>query len=251
MVAAPGAAAAVAIARRLPDLRVGLHLVLVDGDPALPVEEVALLVGRDGRFRDDMVAAGARMFFDPRARRQLAAEITAQFQAFARTGLTLDHVNAHKHFHLHPTIAGLTIEIGRRFGLRAARVPSEPSHVLTRIEPNAGSIASNLLRPWLALLRGRMKRAGLSTNDHVFGIAWSGAMTESRLLGVLDHLPDGVSEIYCHPATDDEGGPPGYRHAAELTALTSPSVRARVTALGLKPVGFADLGAGSNPGTLS
>ena len=56
-----------------------------------------------------MVRAGMRFFFRPPARRQLAAEIRAQFAAFAATGLTLDHANAHKHFHLHPTIARLLI----------------------------------------------------------------------------------------------------------------------------------------------
>lgn len=249
MVAAPAAAEAVAIARRLPGLHVGLHLVLVDGRPALPANEIPLLVGRDGRFRDDMAAAGARMFFDSRARRQLAAEIEAQFQAFAHTGLALDHVNAHKHFHLHPTIAGLIVRIGHRFGLKAARVPAEPRRVLTRIE--LGARGSAWLGPWLALMRARFRRAGLATNDNVFGLVWSGAMTEARLLGIVENLPDGVSEIYCHPATDDKDGPPGYRHVTELAALTSPVVRARLAALGLKPVGFADLAARPNAGALS
>ena len=64
------------------------------------------LVDGSGNFRTDMARAGAAMFFLPRVRRQLEAEIEAQFAAFAATGLPLDHVNAHKHFHLHPTIAG-------------------------------------------------------------------------------------------------------------------------------------------------
>ncbi len=75
-------------------------------------------------------------------------------------------------------------------------------------------------------------------------------MTEARLLGIVENLPDGVSEIYCHPATDDEDGPAGYRHVAELVALTSPAVRARLLAMGLKPVGFTDLAARANAGAL-
>ena len=53
-------------------------------------------------------------------------EIRAQFEAFRATGLALDHVNAHKHMHLHPSVAALIIEIGRDYGMKAVRVPAEP-----------------------------------------------------------------------------------------------------------------------------
>ena len=56
---------------------------------------------------------------------------------FAATGLPLDHVNAHKHFHLHPIIAAQMIRIGRRFGARAIRVPREPAAIIDAIEPGA------------------------------------------------------------------------------------------------------------------
>jgi len=91
-------------------------------------------VNSQGFFRTDMAHMGVDMFLRPKVRRQLAAEIAAQFEAFRASGLRLDHVNAHKHFHLHPTVAGQIIEIGRRFGMSAARVPMEPVSVLHRIE---------------------------------------------------------------------------------------------------------------------
>src|SRR5262249_10519570 len=121
MVAAPGCDDAVARAKRLPKLRVGLHLVLVEGRPKLPAGGVPDLTTRDGFFRTDMAAMGADIFFRPKVRSQLAAEIEAQFLAFAASGLRLDHVNTHKHYHLHPTISGLMVQIGRRFGMRASR----------------------------------------------------------------------------------------------------------------------------------
>ena len=96
----------------------------------LPAKEVPHLVDSKGMFRSDMAGVGAVMFFNGAARRELAAEITAQFEAFRATGLTLDHCNAHKHFHLHPVIGRLMVKIGRRFGLRAARIPLEPRAVL-------------------------------------------------------------------------------------------------------------------------
>ena len=137
MVGAPAAADAVARARRLPELHVGLHLVLVDGHPVLPSSEVRGLVRRNGEFDRNLGRAGIRFFLLPQLRRELRKEIRAQFEAFRATGLPLDHVNAHKHMQLHPTVAALIVEIGRDYGMRAVRVPSEPIEILRRAFPDA------------------------------------------------------------------------------------------------------------------
>jgi hopanoid biosynthesis associated protein HpnK len=100
MVSAPAAADAIGRARRMPSLRIGLHVVLVEGRPVLPAFAVTHLVDGNGVFRSDMAALGAVLCFSRHARRQLAAEITAQFEAFRDTGLTLDPCNAHTHFHV-------------------------------------------------------------------------------------------------------------------------------------------------------
>ena len=222
MVAGEAAADAAARARAMPTLGVGLHLVLVDGRPVLPIVAVPDLVDQDGRFRNDMVRAGID-FLRPRVRRQLEAEIEAQFAAFAATGLALDHVNAHKHFHLHPTIASLILKIGRRHGMRAARAPIEPRATLRKIEPVDGF---DVALPWAKLVRRRLRRAGLAVPDQVFGLAWSGALNRDRLCGLLKHLPDGLTEIYAHPATAPyRGSAPGYAYADELAALTDPLAR--------------------------
>jgi hopanoid biosynthesis associated protein HpnK len=240
MVGEPGIADAVARAKRLPTLGVGLHLVLTDGAPLLPASEVPALVGPDGRFDPNMVRAGFRFYFSPAARQQLAAEIRAQFEAFRATGLSLDHVNGHKHIHVHPTVARLVVAIGREFGMRAVRLPYEPAAALRRAAPGErhGAVSWS---PVVTALRRRLDRAGLVRNDQVFGIAWSGAMTEGRLLALLPHLPDGVSEVYGHPACGAASFAPGYRHAEELEALRSPRVRERIAALGLPLARYADL----------
>jgi hopanoid biosynthesis associated protein HpnK len=242
MVGAPAAADAVLRARSLPRLRVGLHLVLVEGRPVLPPDRVPLLVDSRGRFREDMAAAGATLFFHPGARRQLAAEITAQFEAFAATGLALDHVNAHKHFHLHPTIGDLMLRIGARFGLKAARLPYEPRAVLASLEPEAPPKAQPVVDTVVALARRRFARAGVRTPDQVFGLAWSGAMTADRLKGLIAALPSGLSEIYLHPATRAgfDGAAPGYRYEAELAALMDAEVIAATRDGGIRLGGFCD-----------
>ena len=231
MVGAPAAADAVERARALPKLRVGLHLVLADGEALLPRHEIPALVDGGGRFGDNMVADGFRFFFLPHVRRQLAREIRAQFDAFARTGLELDHVNTHKHVHLHPTVLSMVIDIGRDYGMRAMRLPSEPR----------GSV---WLQPWVDQVRARLDRAGIAHNDYVVGIADTGHMNEAAWLAALQALPPGVGEIYCHPATGAEPLTPAmrtYRHDEELAALLSPRVAAAVSAVAATRGGFADV----------
>jgi len=228
MVAGNAAADAVALARTLPTLGVGLHVVLVDGRPVLPADRIPALVDATGKFRTDMTRAGVTIFTSPAARRQLAAEVEAQFAAFAATGLALDHVNAHKHFHLHPTIAGTILKVGRRLGMRAVRAPIEPRDLLRLVDGT--DTGPRIETAWARLVRARMRRAGMLVPDGVVGLAWSGAMTADRVRGILERLPDGLTEIYTHPATGPyPGAAPGYDYRGELAALVDPLAKTILT----------------------
>ena len=241
MVAAPAAADAIARARRLPSLRVGLHVVLVEGRPVLPASAVTHLVDGNGLFRSNMAVLGTVLTCSRQARRQLAAEITAQFEAFRATGLTLDHCNAHKHFHLHPVVAALIAAIGGRFGLRAVRIPLEPAQVLRKIERQTPWAPALLTAPFALLLRRRFRAAGLLAPDRIFGLRWSGRMTRERLSGLIRNLPNGLSEIYLHPATGPfAGAAPGYHYREELDALMAPEVVAASRDSSLRLGGFGD-----------
>jgi len=251
MVTAPAAADAVARAHRLSTLHVGLHLVLVAGSPLLPPSELPDLTDAAGQFRRDLVGAGVSFFFRPAVRRQLAAEIRAQLDAFHATGLPLDHVNGHCHMHLHPTVLGLLLEIGRDYGLRAVRLPVEP--LLAAWRARGGDLAARLgmaavMRPWAALMRARCRRAGVVCNDHLLGLHDTGAMERDTVLALLAHLPRGVSELYFHPATGPwPGMDPGmrhYHHAGELAALTDPAVAEAIAARGIQRTTFTELAAG-------
>lgn len=229
MVGGAAAPDAVERARRMPGLHVGLHLVVIEGPAVLPVSEIPDLLGSDGLFPSKQAVLGLRYYFSARVRRQLRREIAAQFAAFAATGLPLDHANAHKHMHLHPTVGRMMIEEGLRHGLRAIRVPAEPPDVLRRAGAHPG-LGDAALYEWTRVLRLQARRVGLRTNDACFGIAWTGQMTSSHLLRLAPHLPAGVSELYLHPATHHDSTlsalMPAYQHAAELGALLDPSVAA-------------------------
>ncbi len=248
MVGAQAAADAVQRAKRLPELKVGLHVVVVRGQAVLPHQEIPSLVNSEGRFANDLVRLGVKYSFRPSARRQLQAEIRAQFESFHSTGLELDHVNAHNHMHLHPTVLGLILKIGREYNLRAVRVPYEP--FLYSWLACGDSFFSCLwprifLAPWVRLMKARLRRADVQSNDYVFGMNASGRMQEDYILRLLACLPEGVSEIYFHPATRGWGRDDplleDYRPDEELSALISPVIRKRLNELGIKATTFGEL----------
>ncbi|WP_447973182.1 hopanoid biosynthesis-associated protein HpnK [Nitrospira sp. Kam-Ns4a] len=248
MVGAPAAEDAVERAKQLPTLKVGLHLVLVEGRPVLPPEAVPDLVDASGEFSTRLVAAGVRFVVRPGVRRQLEAEIRAQFEAFRRTGLDLDHVNAHNHMHLHPTVMRLLLTVGKDYGLKAVRLPYEPP--LASWRAAGGGLGGRLLHtlalaPWTWLLRRRLARVGLRFNDYVLGLHDSGRLSPQLVSRFIQEAPDGVTEMYFHPATgrcpELERHQPDYQHRLELEALVSPSVREAFAASGAQRLAFSDL----------
>jgi len=219
---------AVGRAKRMPNLRVGLHVAVTDARPVLDPSRIPLLVDADGQLPKTLFRSGVRFFANRAVQAQLAAEIRAQFEAFAATGLALDHVNGHNHMHIHPTVLGLMLDIGRDFGMRAMRLPYEPFGPSWRSSHDQTFVRLSLgvgLQPMIASMRQRLRRAGVAYNDYLFGIADTGRMTSDRVLAMLRELPDGKSEIHFHPATSRWPGMPSWaRCEEELAALQNPKV---------------------------
>jgi hopanoid biosynthesis associated protein HpnK len=227
----------------MPSLRVGLHIDLAEGRPVLPAEQVPDLVNSEGRFHQNMMLSAFNIFLRPTVRRQMQAEITAQFEAFAATGLALDHVNTHKHFHLHPTIAAAILKIGPRYGMRGLRVPWESEAVLRAALPAENKKANAVDTFCAAWLHQRMQGSGFAVPDIVFGTAWTGSMTATHLRALIASLPDGFMEIYLHPATRDtgfEGAAAGHRYRDEMAALTDPAVIAAAHDPQIRLGGYSD-----------
>lgn len=236
MVAEPYAAEAVELARACPALGVGLHLTLVCGRAARPAGNPGGLADAAGQLPADPVRAGWRYFLRRDLRDALRGEIAAQFEAFARTGLPLDHVNGHLNIHLHPTVLPLVLEVGRRHGLRALRLTRDPFWLNARLAGGAWAyrvshaVVFTLLS---AAARRRLRQAGVRHGARVFGLLQNGRVDEAYLLRLLPRLPAGDSELYAHPSLTD------FRE--EFEALVSPRVRARLAAEGIELIRYADL----------
>lgn len=234
MTGAEATADAVERARRISSLKIGLHLVLADGSSTLPSYEIPDLVSQAGEFPSHFFRAGFNFFFSPRVKRQLEAEILAQFEVFRRTGLPLDHVTTHHHLHLHPTISALILKAGRAYGLRAMRLPYESPLASWRASGNGFLRRTStwlLLSPWLSLLRKRLRQASVWSNDFLFGMYDSGQLCHDLMLRFLKLLPSGIGEIYFHPGSN----------TGDLEALTNPEVREALLDLQIQTISFCDL----------
>ncbi len=236
---------AVARAKALPSLGVGLHMTLVDGIPALPPSRIPDLVDAKGHFTLDLVRLGARIYLSKAVQRQVVAEMRAQFERFKATGLPLAHVDSHHHYHLHPTVFELMLELAVEYGAPGIRIPWEPPLLSWRARRDRlGLRLSNGIFHWRRSERMRrmVEQAGLVANDMAFGLNDSGAMTADKVSSFLDVVPDGLTEIYCHPATrhwEHRPMPPHYQVDGEYRALTDAGNRAKVGALGIRLTTFA------------
>ncbi len=247
MVGAAHAADAIERALRCSTLQVGLHLVLVEGRPVLDPALIPDLVDERGLFSTRLLQAGLS-FFRPGIAQQLEAETRAQFQAFKKTGLALDHVNAHNHMHLHPTVLSILLKVGRDFGLHSIRLPYEPLVPSLRVcsKQCVGRFLSwAMLWPWMQLLKSRVKLAGMKCNDFTFGLHDSGHVTFEVWRKLVRHLPVGVTEIYCHPATrrcpELDETMADYEHEEEFKALINPDINAALLRRGVQRLTFSQL----------
>lgn len=227
---------AVARAREHPQLGVGLHLALSHGHAALPQEKIPGLVDARGEFSAKAEATGFRYFMRRELRPQIRAEIRAQFAAFKATGLTLDHVNGHLHFHLHPTVFRILMEEAEALGIRRMRLTREPFWMDVPLASGQRLYRSMHAMIYFCLsryARSALRRKKIRHTQRVFGLLQNARVTESYILQLLPILPPGDSELYSHPSLDE------FRH--EFQALTSPRVKAAVKESGITLIRYQDL----------
>lgn len=231
MVAGGEAREAVSFARSRPGLAVGLHLVVVDGRPALSSREIPALADATGRFRGTPVSAGLRYQFSTPARRQLALEIRAQLERFRDTGLVLSHVDGHHHMHLHPVVLEILVGLAPEFRIPAIRLPSEELGLA--LELDRRNVAGKIF--WAGIYgflrrhgERRLREAGIGFSERVYGLLATARVTEPYLLGLIPRIRADHVELYSHPAVALPGepvnGPPGSG-PEEFAALLSERVR--------------------------
>ncbi len=248
---------AVELARTLPALSVGCHVVLVDGRPvSAPGAVDTLLAIRSGEpecFYSSLSAFAARATMGGFDREQLVTEIVAQIRKIQAAGIVVTHLDSHKHAHIFPEILKAMLRAARICGVRAIRSPFVPMKAImaqqfagrATLLKRYGQV--RVLNAFAGNFRRQTSRAGLRSPDGVIGVIETGSMDGVLLQQALAGLPEGTWELVCHP---------GYADAdlravrtrlvesreQELGLLTSAELKAFLAAEKIQLIGYRELG---------
>jgi hopanoid biosynthesis associated protein HpnK len=235
---------AVALAKDNPALDVGLHLVVCMGRSVLPASEIAPVVDELGRFSNNPVLSGLRYFFTTGIRNKLIAECRAQIELHLKLIGYLNHIDGHLNFHVHPAIADIVVELAQEYKVPCIRLPAEP--VFTTLAVSRDRLVGKLIEAMIFRTLSRRTRRmaverGIRSTDRLFGLHQTHHITEDYVLGVMDRLPDGLTEIYFHPAMDIGGTPPAPSVQLETEVLTSARVRDAIASHGIHLTTFGEV----------
>ncbi len=206
MAVASATSQAAALARDLPGLGVGCHIVLVDGAPVLPPSELPTLVDpATGRFRSSLFKFISDAFRERIRPEEIEAEAEAQIARVRSLGLTPTHIDTHKHTHMSPLVLKPLIAAAQRQGIRAIRNPFEPGWSLaaTPGAPLLRRVQVHLLKRFQPAFHESMKQSGLATPDGTIGVLATGTLGPSALQAFLRNLPPGTWELVTHPGYND------------------------------------------------
>jgi len=247
MVAEPAARAAAEMARDNPALDVGLHAVVCRGRSILDASRLGAAVGPSGTFIDSPVAAGMRYFFDRSLRSAMTDELRAQVERHLELVGYLNHIDGHLNFHVHPLFADILVNLAVEYKVMCIRLPRE--RVMTTIRLRRDNVTRKLIESIIFRTLSRrtsrmMAERGLTSSDALFGLHQSGHLNEDYVVGVIDRIRDGTTEIYFHPAADIGGVPPSVESQLEVEILTGARVRDAIVRNGVELITFADLAKG-------
>jgi hopanoid biosynthesis associated protein HpnK len=223
------------MAREASALAVGLHVVLAGGRAALDPDQIPHIVDRAGIFPAEPLRAGLRYAFSRAAQAELAAELEAQFERFAATGLPLSHVDSHMHMHVHPIVFSLLLPLAEKHGAQGLRLPRDDFWTSVGYSRQRAGLKSL----WATVFGLLSRRCASNLDGHplkvahrVYGLMQTGQMREDYVLRLLDRLQAPTAEIYFHPSTRTEDGAYGP-NPSDLATLLSPAVRSVLQERGL------------------
>jgi len=237
---------AVELARATPSLGVGCHVVLVDGEPVLPARAIRSLVDRrTGRFHPTLGAFLQRLLTGRIRREEIEAEAAAQMALLQSKGVSLTHIDTHKHTHIFPGVLSPVLEAARAAGIFAVRNPFEPVWSL-RATPGAPLIRRlevSLLRRLEPAFRRIVAREGFATPDGALGVLATGTLDAATIGSLLEKLPPGDWELVTHPGANDGDLARAHTRLLASREMERQALLAFVPQSGVELVSFAHLAA--------
>jgi hopanoid biosynthesis associated protein HpnK len=242
-------------ARELPRLGVGVHLNLSDGKPIAPAEKVKNLASESGEFSGGPEALLFRLTARNLDPKEVEIEWNAQIEKVRAAGVRPTHLDGHKHVQMLPGLFGIALRLAKKHGIEAVRVSHEASTLRTALTGGSEStgvvIKQGVQARGLKFLardaRELAEHSGIATSDYFCGIAQTGVLTKKGVLQLLASLPEGTTELMCHPGYVDAD----LEHSAtrlqasrqtELEILTDKEIRKNIAVLGIRLINYDQIG---------
>jgi predicted glycoside hydrolase/deacetylase ChbG (UPF0249 family) len=243
---------AVAAARKNPELGIGVHLNLSDGVPKAPTSEVKGILNSAGQLEGGPETLLFRIAGRTLPLNEVEREWNAQIETIVETGIQLTHLDGHKHVQMLPGLFEIALKLAKKYKIRALRISHEASKLRTALSSGGDHQTGVILKQGvqargLKLLardaREMADRAGIATTDYFCGIAQTGVLTHCGVENFLRSLPDGTTELMCHPGYADEdlkksGTRLQESRKGELEILTDPAIRKLVASLGIRLINY-------------
>jgi len=236
-------------AKSLPTLHTGCHVVLIDGEPVS--SGLSSLTNGAARFRSSLKEFAIAAVRGRILQQEVQREAEAQICRIQAHGLTVTHLDSHKHTHMFPHVLRPILRAARACGVRAVRNPFEPVRCWPRGMFGAPALWLRsagvfCFQMFAAEFRRAIKEENVVSTDGTVGIAATGKLTQAMLLRILDALPEGTWELVCHPGySDSDLRASGTRLTAsreiELSALTSQETKEALARQKIKLISYADL----------
>lgn len=250
----PAFAEAAQLAKALPDLSIGCHVVLIDGQPLLAANRVRSLAAtrETPQFRDGLKMFAARALAGRMDPEEIAAEATAQIRKIQQAGITVSHFDTHKHTHLFPKVLRPLLKAASACGIRAVRNPFGPRMPLRSSEllarPNLWTRYAEVrvLRRFASKFREAVDREGFVAPDGTLGIEVTGTLDETLFHAIARSIPAGTWEFVCHPGHNDADLEKAHTRLRasreiELRVLTLPAARQVLSQEGVELISYRDL----------
>lgn len=193
------AAEAVKSAKEMPDLEIGLHVNLTNEYPAAPVQQIPLLVDGQGKLKNGFVNLLLLSFLKPRQLRQQAEiEMRAQIVKYLATGLSLQHIDSHRHVHLIPQIFKAMRELQKEFAVPRIRVMNENIFNTLKYNKNKSWLFDGALIKYV-LLRFLCWWNGYKNDVYFYTLMYTCKIAKEQFNNVK--IPSGYKavEIMIHP----------------------------------------------------
>ncbi len=197
---------AVALAHAIPTLEVGCHIVLIDGTPALPADQIPSLCPDGHSFRSKLSHFATDLYGGRIRDAEIEAEAAAQIRRLQNAGLNVSHIDTHKHTHLFPRVLRPLLRAARACQVTAIRNPFEPRWA-RRATPGSAplrSLAVTALNVHRPAFRRLVSAAGLSTTSGTIGVLATGigdipATLRALLAAIPRDQPGTAWELVVHP----------------------------------------------------